>query len=735
MDEGQLSERCVRAGLEMEGKMACHEVEEQVVCTNGAVTMETKWAEEEERWRKLFPDLKRCAVVISRLSLKGEQAKCDWTQPLEHRGRFIKKVVVIQRADHWPKKPPCQLKRSGVPGLRPCADVRSDPAHLCSNGCTKDHHGDSSQISQSEIEHNYCLTIKDTPDASSLSQERYNTPDVRVSISCRQVYCSEPKDGDCTRSEKNVPHIVFKKVQTDQWELMRSQVQTKKEEDTDTSAVQRKKENQPTASTKPSPTKKRQVSCGQCDACVRKNCGSCSSCRDMRKFGGPSRLKQKCVFRRCMMMRRSKVLSMLPEEQILPRLQNPAQVGKDTVTVATTAAQKQLAHWRRQRDEKQQQEEVAAERHRRRQEVKEVRKKRRQRRKAKKQSKDEKWTPPLLKETLSPQFPLIGGTEVTLPDGTRLQLSLTLDGSHFAPSMLCDSALSFLSCLPQDGLLHVSTGLTDITPAPPAAPLQPKEEEEAVDISLYGRRGAEETGEGEFSEGVGEEGRFCDVEVLLQDSDEETLTCSPHPSDITVEDTGTAADVTASNHAHKPPEFIQLSLGSFSLLGGGVSDDITDGQGLLHLLRVLRRTVLPAHWVAVLADGPQLQLLQCSRLSSMVDTVVHIQPDHCFYVTVQQHQLPDAHRLYHTHTHRITHLSQLVSLLLELERLNVCRGSRVRSSATPLQLQSPDCHLLVVPPLYTCLPCLLEGEEEEEEEDVEFNEEEEEKVEEEDTDL
>lgn len=56
---------------------------------------------------------------------------------------------------------------------------------------------------------------------------------------------------------------------------------------------------------------------------------------------------------------------------------------------------------------------------------------------------------------------------------------------------------------------------------------------------------------------------------------------------------------------------------------------------------------------------------------------------------------------------------QLVSLLLELEQLIVCRGSRVRSPACWLQVRSPTCHLLVAPPCVTCLPCLLQDEEEE----------------------
>lgn len=62
---------------------------------------------------------------------------------------------------------------------------------------------------------------------------------------------------------------------------------------------------------------------------------------------------------------------------------------------------------------------------------------------------------------------------------------------------------------------------------------------------------------------------------------------------------------------------------------------------------------------------------------------------------------------------------QLVSLLLDLEQLIVCRGSRVRSPVCHLEVRSPACHLLVAPPCSTCLPCLLLDEEEEEETEVE----------------
>lgn len=44
------------------------------------------------------------------------------------------------------------------------------------------------------------------------------------------------------------------------------------------------------------PKKKR---CGVCEACQSPDCGSCTHCRDMLKFGGTGRAKQACKQRRC----------------------------------------------------------------------------------------------------------------------------------------------------------------------------------------------------------------------------------------------------------------------------------------------------------------------------------------------------------------------------------------------------------------------------------------------------
>uniref|UniRef100_H3BX21 [histone H3]-dimethyl-L-lysine(36) demethylase n=1 Tax=Tetraodon nigroviridis TaxID=99883 RepID=H3BX21_TETNG len=46
--------------------------------------------------------------------------------------------------------------------------------------------------------------------------------------------------------------------------------------------------------------RRRRVRCKRCEACVRSECGDCNFCRDMKKFGGPGKLKQTCVLRQCL---------------------------------------------------------------------------------------------------------------------------------------------------------------------------------------------------------------------------------------------------------------------------------------------------------------------------------------------------------------------------------------------------------------------------------------------------
>ncbi|KAF7657436.1 hypothetical protein LDENG_00027090 [Lucifuga dentata] len=46
--------------------------------------------------------------------------------------------------------------------------------------------------------------------------------------------------------------------------------------------------------------RRRRVRCKHCAGCCRKECGDCQYCQDMRKFGGPGRMKKGCVMRQCL---------------------------------------------------------------------------------------------------------------------------------------------------------------------------------------------------------------------------------------------------------------------------------------------------------------------------------------------------------------------------------------------------------------------------------------------------
>ncbi|XP_041427133.1 lysine-specific demethylase 2A isoform X3 [Xenopus laevis] len=56
----------------------------------------------------------------------------------------------------------------------------------------------------------------------------------------------------------------------------------------------------PSGTTASSGARRRRVRCRKCQACVQRECGTCHYCKDMKKFGGPGRMKQSCVLRQCL---------------------------------------------------------------------------------------------------------------------------------------------------------------------------------------------------------------------------------------------------------------------------------------------------------------------------------------------------------------------------------------------------------------------------------------------------
>ena len=49
----------------------------------------------------------------------------------------------------------------------------------------------------------------------------------------------------------------------------------------------------------PSIIRARKRRCMECAGCKREDCGSCINCKDMKKFGGQGKKKQKCINRVC----------------------------------------------------------------------------------------------------------------------------------------------------------------------------------------------------------------------------------------------------------------------------------------------------------------------------------------------------------------------------------------------------------------------------------------------------
>lgn len=184
---------------------------------NGVVPMETRRQveerKEEERWRKLYPEIKKCVIVIARqsfddlnmLKLKREEdgkrreeerggrrrsgdpePKPDWVGPVELDGvgggevrftRFVKMVEVKIQPKHVRyngTRRPGQLRLSQSP------DVTSDPAdpahrhHAVQSDeemeqIAQSRKEISNNISQSGTDHNYSLNTKepDTPGTPS----------------------------------------------------------------------------------------------------------------------------------------------------------------------------------------------------------------------------------------------------------------------------------------------------------------------------------------------------------------------------------------------------------------------------------------------------------------------------------------------------------------------------------------------------------------------------------------
>ncbi|KAK7127730.1 hypothetical protein R3I93_020345 [Phoxinus phoxinus] len=130
---------------------------------------------------------------------------------------------------------------------------------------------------------------------------------------------------------------------------------------------------------------------------------------------------------------------------------------------------------------------------------------------------------------------------------------------------------------------------------------------------------------------------------------------------------------------------------------------------LMPLLKSLRSMVLPVLWFCVVVEGPRLQLMQCSKRSTMADTIVHIEPSFHYHISVQGQPLLPTHKLYDSHPSRLTTTEEVVALLEELERYSVCQGSGHKDSAKAPEPVLPEraatCDFLIYPEAECCEKC------------------------------
>ncbi|XP_028303512.1 methyl-CpG-binding domain protein 1b isoform X2 [Gouania willdenowi] len=130
---------------------------------------------------------------------------------------------------------------------------------------------------------------------------------------------------------------------------------------------------------------------------------------------------------------------------------------------------------------------------------------------------------------------------------------------------------------------------------------------------------------------------------------------------------------------------------------------------LMKLLHSLRASVLPIMWYAILVEGPQLQLIQCSKQSNMSDTMVLIDPGFSYQVTVQKQPLMPTHPLYDSNPALLSTVTDVVTLLLGLEQFIVCQGVPPKEpslSREPIVLErAPICDFLVEKDVGVCSHC------------------------------
>ncbi|XP_055016821.1 methyl-CpG-binding domain protein 1b isoform X2 [Boleophthalmus pectinirostris] len=147
----------------------------------------------------------------------------------------------------------------------------------------------------------------------------------------------------------------------------------------------------------------------------------------------------------------------------------------------------------------------------------------------------------------------------------------------------------------------------------------------------------------------------------------------------------------------------------YSLTDEPEPGDLNQEHDLMKLLNSLRSSALPILWYAIMAEGPQLQLVQCSKQSVMADTTVQIDTDFNYKISVQRHPLLPTHPLYDAYPSRLNSVTQVVNLLLDMDKYIVCHGVppiEAVLNRTPVILErAPTCEFLIKKNETICRNC------------------------------
>lgn len=130
---------------------------------------------------------------------------------------------------------------------------------------------------------------------------------------------------------------------------------------------------------------------------------------------------------------------------------------------------------------------------------------------------------------------------------------------------------------------------------------------------------------------------------------------------------------------------------------------------LYKLLEELRATTLPFLWSAILAAGPHVQIVQCSKKSQNADTMVLIQADFGYQITVQKQPLLPTHPLYEKQPEHMRRAAEVIELLQDLENYALCQGIDMEEMPDrdgPIILERAlTCEFLVEGTVAVCTAC------------------------------